>query len=197
MPWGLRAVTWWEVLCLSVLSFTRELHRCLCTSQAGALWSGMTTGQVSIAAPYSKVPVFVRGGSILPRRDRVRRSSALMHGDPVSLVVALDNEGKAGGTLFLDDGQSYEYRNGGSIYINFSFEQGKLEAKLIQPAGISTGVWLERVVVLGAAPSSGPAKVLEAGVELAPAETTFDFTKRSLVIRKPGVNMGKEWSIQL
>ena len=35
---------------------------------------------------YDKVPVFQRGGSIIPKRERIRRSAALMHNDPITLV---------------------------------------------------------------------------------------------------------------
>ncbi len=30
-------------------------------------------GEVNIAAPYDKIPVFQKGGTIVPRRERVRR----------------------------------------------------------------------------------------------------------------------------
>ena len=30
-------------------------------------------GEVNIAAPYDKMPVFQKGGTIIPRRERVRR----------------------------------------------------------------------------------------------------------------------------
>jgi alpha 1,3-glucosidase len=35
-------------------------------------------GEHNYAAPYDKIPVFQRGGTIIPRRERVRRSAALM-----------------------------------------------------------------------------------------------------------------------
>ena len=59
-----------------------------------------------------QVPVYQRGGTIVPKRERVRRSAALMHQDPVSLVVAPDRDGKAKGRLYLDDGESFKYREG-------------------------------------------------------------------------------------
>ena len=40
----------------------------------------------------AQIPVFLRGGSIIPKKMRVRRSSSLMANDPYTLVVALDNE---------------------------------------------------------------------------------------------------------
>ena len=48
--------------------------------------------------------VYQRGGTIIPKKERVRRSSALMRHDPYTLVVALDRAGRATGTLYIDDG---------------------------------------------------------------------------------------------
>lgn len=58
----------------------------------------------------AQIPVYQRGGSIIPRKDRVRRASSLMREDPYTLVVALDAEGKAQGTLYMDDEHTFEYR---------------------------------------------------------------------------------------
>ena len=33
-----------------------------------------------------------------------------MHEDPITLHIALDKEQKAEGTLYIDDGQSFEYK---------------------------------------------------------------------------------------
>jgi alpha 1,3-glucosidase len=45
---------------------------------------------VNIPTPLNKIPVFQRGGSILPKQERKRRSSSQMIFDPYTLVVALD-----------------------------------------------------------------------------------------------------------
>lgn len=44
----------------------------------------------TVAAPLDTLPVFQRGGSIIPRKMRLRRCSALMRNDPYTLDVALD-----------------------------------------------------------------------------------------------------------
>ena len=41
---------------------------------------------------FSQIPFFLRGGSIIPTKERLRRSSALMMNDPYSLIVALNKE---------------------------------------------------------------------------------------------------------
>ena len=93
------------------------------------------SGVRNVPAPYDKIPVFQRGGSIIPVRERIRRSSALMHEDPITLIVAPDKEGKASGTLYLDDGKSFDYREGAKLYMQFTYDNGKLESKMITPTG--------------------------------------------------------------
>jgi alpha 1,3-glucosidase len=38
------------------------------------------------------IPAFLRGGRIIPRRQRLRRSASLMVLDPITLIVALDEK---------------------------------------------------------------------------------------------------------
>ena len=40
----------------------------------------------------TQIPIFLRGGSIIPTKQRIRRSSSLTHNDPYTLLVMLDNE---------------------------------------------------------------------------------------------------------
>ncbi|KAK6477682.1 neutral alpha-glucosidase AB [Huso huso] len=62
----------------------------------GEVWYDVHTYQKHIApqnlyipVTMSSIPVFQRGGTIIPRKDRVRRSSECMAGDPYTLYVAL------------------------------------------------------------------------------------------------------------
>lgn len=119
-----------------------------------------------------------------------------MHEDPITLHIALDKEQKAEGTLYIDDGQSFEYKEGKFIYVTFKYEKGTLEAKLNQPAGIETKVWLEKVVVLGSGPANNPAKVTDKTGEKY-VDTLYDSSTGALIIRKPGVNLGSGFTISL
>ena len=83
----------------------------------------------------------------------------------------------ARGTLYLDDGKSFDYKQGRKVYVEITWDNGKLESKLIESGedlaligvfalqfallspGMETPVWLEKVLVLGARPGSGPAQV--------------------------------------
>ena len=55
-------------------------------------------------------PVFQRGGTIVPTLQRVRRSTKIMMNDPYTLIVALDENGKAKGHIYMDDGQSFKVK---------------------------------------------------------------------------------------
>ncbi len=67
---------------------------------------------MTVPADVHQLPLFVRGGSIIPTRDRPRRASSLMHRDPFTLRIALDNSLTARGEIYLDDGVTYAYKEG-------------------------------------------------------------------------------------
>ncbi|KAJ4471585.1 glycoside hydrolase family 31 protein [Lentinula aciculospora] len=78
---------------------------------------------VIVAAELHQVPVFIRGGSILPTRERPRRSSPLMRLDPFTIRVALSKAGTARGELYLDDGVTYLHQQGELVWREFVAEQ--------------------------------------------------------------------------
>ena len=67
---------------------------------------------MTVPADLHEVPLLVRGGSIVPTRDRPRRASSLMHRDPFTLRVALDESLTAHGEIYLDDGVTYAHKEG-------------------------------------------------------------------------------------
>ncbi|XP_029862729.1 neutral alpha-glucosidase AB isoform X1 [Aquila chrysaetos chrysaetos] len=151
-----------------------------------------------VPVTMSSVPVFQRGGTVVPRQERVRRSTECMRGDPFTLYVALSPQGTAEGDLFLDDGQSFDYETKARyLHRQFTFAGNTLTASSADPRGsFDTPAWLERVVILGA---GKPAAVV-----LRPAdgsETRLDFQHEAetsvLTLRKPGVRIGDDWAIVL
>ena len=84
------------------------------------MWYDVTTAQPvtggasrTIETPIHQIPVFQRGGSIIPKKMRVRRSSSAMANDPYTLIIALSTDqtqagGSATGDLYLDDGHSFD-----------------------------------------------------------------------------------------
>lgn len=109
-----------------------------------------STGLRTIQVDSLKVPVFQRGGSIIPKKEIARRSSFYMINDPVSLFVAVNTEKKATGTLYIDDEKSYEYRRGKYIYLQFEFIDSILTCRYVdQQASFSTESMLGRIVIAG------------------------------------------------
>lgn len=80
--------------------------------------TGVAAGQnVTIAAPLGHIPVYVKGGKVIPLQQPAL-TTADVRNSPYSLLVALDGEGKASGGLYIDDGESIETDN--STWIDVS-----------------------------------------------------------------------------
>ncbi|CAM9234956.1 unnamed protein product [Chrysoparadoxa australica] len=102
---------------------------------------------LSVNAPIDHIPVYQRGGSIVPRQERLRRSASVMKGDPYTLVVALDDAHTATGQLYIDDEVSFDYKlPGGASFNNFWYKSGTLSSS--GASGYPGGL-VERVIVLG------------------------------------------------
>ncbi|KAJ4946512.1 hypothetical protein JOQ06_024178 [Pogonophryne albipinna] len=149
-----------------------------------------------IPVTMSSIPVFQRGGSIIPRKIRVRRSSSCMMQDPYTLYVALNLQRTAEGELYIDDGHTFNYEKE-FIHRRLSFANNVLSSVNLAPeAQFSTGSWIERIVILGA---SKPSKVLlktDDGQE-SQVEFDFDASMSVLTLRKPGMNAGADWNVML
>jgi len=157
-----------------------------------------SAGWTTVAAPIDKLPVFQRGGSVVPKRERARRSSALMARDPLTLVVALDNKGKASGSLFMDDGESFDYLGGSYIHQQFDYSDGVLTNKALHDGtfSIAPELTVERIVVRGL--PSRPTKVTsEQGGSVQELGFVFEDGTNQLTIRKPAVHVTKPWSVTI
>uniref|UniRef100_A0A3Q1BD83 Glycoside hydrolase family 31 N-terminal domain-containing protein n=1 Tax=Amphiprion ocellaris TaxID=80972 RepID=A0A3Q1BD83_AMPOC len=149
-----------------------------------------------IPVTMSSIPVFQRGGSIIPRKVRVRRSSTCMEHDPYTLYVALNLQRTAEGELYIDDGHTFNYEKKEFIHRRLSFAKNILSSVNLAPdAQFTTRSWIERVVILGA---SKPSKVtLQTAGEYSQLEFDFDASMSVLTLRKPGMNAGADWTVML
>ena len=144
----------------------------------------------------TKIPVLQRGGTIIAKKERPRRAATLMVNDPITLVVCVDQEQKAKGTVYVDDEKSFEYRNGKYLYQALDFDGHKLEVRRIDAeADYPTKVWLEKVVIAGLqrVPKSATLIVNKQVV----GELEVLATGSVITVRKPGFNIGEKWSIEL
>ena len=89
-----------------------------------------TGSTCTVPAPLDQIPVLMKAGHIVPRKDRPRKSSGLMKYDPYTLVIILDKEAKASGSLYTDDGESFDYQSGAYIHRHFDFSSGKFSSSV-------------------------------------------------------------------
>ncbi|KAI9920575.1 hypothetical protein PsorP6_001445 [Peronosclerospora sorghi] len=153
-----------------------------------------------VRAPLDAIPVFHRGGTILPRKQRVRRSSELMRNDPLTLIVALDQNMEARGELYVDDEETLaaELEGHGTIV---TFQQTKHGLRSTVAAATSQGkrytssMWIERIEVYGyQSEANVPTQVL-VGSER-PIEFKYDAATDRLVLRKPEMLVTDAWELR-
>uniref|UniRef100_A0A3P9I987 Glucosidase, alpha; neutral AB n=1 Tax=Oryzias latipes TaxID=8090 RepID=A0A3P9I987_ORYLA len=150
-----------------------------------------------IPVTMSSIPVFQRGGSIIPRKMRVRRSSSCMEHDPYTLYAALNARGVAEGELYIDDGHTFNYEKKEFIHRRLSFSNNVLSSvNLVPDSHFTTNSWIERIVLIG---SSKPAKVTLKTADGNESQLEFDFDASMSVVtvRKPGMNAGADWTVTL
>ena len=177
---------------------------------------------VTIDAPLGKIPLLMRGGHVIPRKDRPRKSSGLMKYDPYTLVVVVGRDSKAEGDLYIDDGETFDYREGVSIHRRFVLEASTLRSEDAAATKITTStkgskkmaaylermsnVRVERIIIVNAPQSwEGLAQVpvrtdgaLSAkSIKSAPLSWHSAAPGRAAwaIIRDPGVLVGSDWYI--
>lgn len=173
--------------------------------KAGDVWYDIddcskieTVGTKSVDVVLTKTPVYQRGGTIIPKKETIRKSSVYMIDDPISLIVAVSNDHKASGTLYLDDEKSYEYRSKKYLYLQFEFEHDKLTSKKIDTdATYAAKNKLGKVLIagLGTVPSYATIKTAdgkETRLEVkAETDNFFEITVT------PDVSFTEDWTITL
>ncbi|TKA69853.1 hypothetical protein B0A49_07634 [Cryomyces minteri] len=173
-------------------------------------------GKHNVPAKLDTIPLLMRGGHIIPRRERPRRSAGLMKWDPFTLVVVLGKDGNADGTLYLDDGASFDHEAGAYVHRRFVFDNDAvvLRSEDLATEGKKTKEYLramarvrvEKVVVVGA-PATWKAvtqvEVNEEGDKSSGAKRMVGLSYHGAeggkaawaVVRDPGVGIGRGWSI--
>ncbi|XP_036102238.1 putative maltase-glucoamylase-like protein FLJ16351 [Molossus molossus] len=84
-----------------------------------------------LQAPIDHINLHIRGGYILPWQEAALNTHSSRQ-NFMGLIVALDDNGKAEGQMFWDDGQSIDtYENGDYFLANFIAAQNTLQIKTI------------------------------------------------------------------
>ncbi|KAL2928160.1 putative glucan 1 3-alpha-glucosidase [Bienertia sinuspersici] len=171
--------------------------------RTGTAYKGGVTYKLEVSD--DGIPAFQRAGTIIPRKDRYRRSSTQMVNDPFTLVIALNNSQSAEGELYVDDGKSYEFQHDAYIHRRFIFSEGKLTSINLAPSNnrrsFSSGCVVERIILLGL-PSRPKSALIEPSkektvIEMGPLWVQRSQTPSALTVRKPNVHISEDWTIQV
>lgn len=172
--------------------------------RSGTPYKGGMTHKLELSE--ESVPAFQKAGTIIPRKDRYRRSSTQMVHDPYTLVIALNSSQSAEGELYLDDGKSFEFQRGAFIHRRFIFSNGKLTSLNLAPSSndgrlFSSDNVIERVILLGH-PSRPKSALIEPSnkeieMEMGPLRVQGSRGASVLTIRKPNVRISEDWSIRI
>jgi alpha 1,3-glucosidase len=94
------------------------------------VWYDFFTGRVfkesgKVPVTIDDIPVFIRGGRIVPKYEHPVHCAIETILTPLTLYVALEN-GEAEGSLYLDDGITFNYTLGVFCHRRFKYADGKL-----------------------------------------------------------------------
>lgn len=154
----------------------------------------------TVPSDIDTIAVFQRGGSILPRKLRLRRSSYLMASDPYTLYVALAHDKTASGLLYMDDETTFDHAVK-ECYAEAQFTVDFAAGTMRNTVTVGAG-WIETADNLES--SRAIERIVFMGVDKVPKsmsmdERTLDFTyddsSQVLVVRKPHVSALTDWEL--
>ncbi|XP_068224181.1 sucrase-isomaltase, intestinal-like [Palaemon carinicauda] len=143
-----------------------------------ALWYDLITGTLAatgpvtqtVEAPLEVIPVYVRGGSILPWQEPALTTHE-SRANPFGLTVALDANGNAEGEIFWDDGEEEHVMS--EAYMSFlTFEGNELSSQIMHGHAAVKGLNLEKISFYGY--PSNPTDISINGTSIASTDWTFD-----------------------
>ncbi|EKE42573.1 hypothetical protein ENUP19_0018G0053 [Entamoeba nuttalli] len=150
-------------------------------------------GLRTVPVTLDSIPIIVRGGSIIPLKERKRRASELMKYDPITLVIYADEKGEAEGYLYTDDGLTTKHNHVLSkVYLN---SKG-ISCEVIENengSSIPSSKEIIKIVVIG----SVKPKFMFNGNNKVNFDKyrTKQLNEKGFVIRKPSVTMDSNWTI--
>ncbi|KAI5865631.1 glycoside hydrolase family 31 protein [Durotheca rogersii] len=167
--------------------------------------------RLAVEAPLEAIPLLLRGGHIVPRRDTPRRSSQLMKYDDYTLVVAVGKDDKAEGELYADDGDSFDYEKGQYLHRVFKLEGSTLastDAEGRNAKSLKEGEWLKRmrsvfvdkVVIVGAPPAWSSKTEAQVESEGKKFSVPLEYHQAGggktgfAILKRVGVRIGADWT---
>ena len=150
-------------------------------------------GWDNVPVTMDSIPVYVRGGSVIPVKERHRRSSELMKRDPYTLLIYVDASGKAEGDVYIDDGLTVKSNH---VLSHISVDASGIKCTVVEDVKseeLLQSKEINKIVVIG---MKQPKTLTSANRLLSFDEyRTKQLSGKGFVIRKPLLQMNKQWTI--
>ncbi|XP_034273663.1 neutral alpha-glucosidase C isoform X3 [Pantherophis guttatus] len=157
-------------------------------------------GILKIPVTLNNIPVFQRGGTIVPLKISVGKSTEWMVDVPYELHAALDYKGCATGKLYLDDGHSFHYLHEKQFLLRkFSFHENVLSSRCANEEGLfQTKCIVQQILILGIKkePSVVTTTMFD-GKEDKTVAFTYDSRNSVLTLQKLSLNIGNNWELRI
>lgn len=132
-------------------------------------------GMTKVAAPYEKLPLFVRAGAILPIGPQIQYTGQQKAKD-ITLYVYAGADGAF--TLYEDEGENYNYEKGRCAKIAFSYNDAKKELTVADREGKFDGMLGSRTFNVVYVTPSAPA-----GFDTTIKGTRVDYDGKSVKLK--------------
>ncbi|XP_037249368.1 neutral alpha-glucosidase C isoform X2 [Falco rusticolus] len=157
------------------------------------------SGTLKIPVTLENIPVFQRGGTVIPLKTRAAKSTEWMIDISYELHVALDTEACAIGELYLDDGHSFQYLHKKQfLYQKFTFQKNILSSSRTEESGkYHTTCVVERVIVLGF--GQQPTFVTACSKDGKGKEVVFTYNMKTsaLTLENLALSVDADWQIYI
>ncbi|XP_056151789.1 neutral alpha-glucosidase C [Lampris incognitus] len=163
-------------------------------------WRAYEGGQtLSLPVALETVPVFQRGGTVVPRTTGCGSCTAELQQFPLSLTVALDSDGLAAGELYLDDGHSLSYRDRKAFRLRqFHMLAGQLLCRGASEEGEYESDWaVQSVTILGLTSKPSAISVHYSGTKKIATALHYEEALQALMVGNLNLQVLTDWQIQL
>ncbi|XP_065797445.1 neutral alpha-glucosidase C isoform X3 [Muntiacus reevesi] len=166
-------------------------------SKTFAHWKGACT--VKIPVTLDSIPVFQRGGSVVPVKTTIGRSTGYMTDSPYGLRVALSTKGSAMGEFYLDDGHSFQYLHQKQfLHRKFSFSSGVLTNSCADERGhYPSKCVVEQILVLGLKKQPSSVTAHSADGSAQPVAFTYYAATSTLNLETLSLKIGADWKVHI
>ncbi|KAH0514571.1 Neutral alpha-glucosidase C [Microtus ochrogaster] len=158
------------------------------------------TTMASVFLPGSnEIPVFQRGGSVVPMKTSVGKSTGWITDSPYGLRVALSTQDSAVGELYLDDGHSFQYLHQNQFsHRRFSFCSGVLTSRCADEKGrYPSKCIVEQILVLGLRKKPSSVTTHSSDGKVQPAAFTYYAKTSTLSLEKLSLSIADDWEVHI